>query len=292
MSKTLQEITDAWGKWMNEQHPGDGIKFTESTNYQNWGELNQYHQYETNATYQSMTYDPNAPTPIPGTANSVVTSYENGSSVQQSYTYTQTLTTTQSFTWSITESLSVGREISVGINIPEVAKIGSKITVTLGLSSTQGAISSETQSWSVTQPIAAPPGRHIDAKMVVTTQQYKIKWKASCMLSGYVAIWFHSKVALNPGNFHWLWFIPISQVFAQCQLNKLIDTTGYQIVADGVIAYSEGEFNGNQGVGVCIKITEKPLSITDTLVSEIECIKTYSIPITKTGTSALIMGEV
>lgn len=287
MAQTLQQITDAWGNWMNGQYPGGGIRFTESTNYGNQSYLDQYHQYQTSATYQSMTYDPHAPAPIPGTASSVVTSYNNGSSVSQSYTYQQTLTTEQSFTWSITESLSVGIEISATEGVPEVAQVGEKVTTTLSFSSTQGATSTTTQSWSVSQPIIAPPNSHVDATMVVTTQQYNINWTATCKLAGSVAIWFNNKVALNPGDYHWLWFIPIEQVFTQCQQNNIIDTTGYQVVAGGVLAYSSGTFAGGQGVGVSINVTESPLHAASAKDSTAR-LGAYTIPITTAGTSALI----
>jgi|GEM_PF-2307970 len=298
MPKTLQEITDAWGTWMNGQYPpqftlpfgNPDIRFTESTNYGKHGELNDYHSRQVSATHQSMTYDPQAPAPIPGTAASVMTSYNNDSSVNQSYTYQQALETQQSFTWSITESLSVGVEISATEGAPGVAQVGEKVTTTLSFSSTQGATSSKKQSWSVSQPIIAPPSSHVDATMVVTTQEYDINWKATCRLAGSVAIWFNGKAALNPGDYHWLWFIPIEQVFAQCQQNNLIDTTGYQIVAGGVLAYSSGTFRGGQGVGVTISVTQKPLQVTNAVASAAEPVVRYTIPINEAGTSALIRG--
>lgn len=290
MSTSLQDITNEWGNWMSTKYPdGGGIKFTESTNYDNYDELDQYHNYQTNATYQSINYDPNAPSPIPGTAYSATTSYNNGSSIQQSYTYQQNMTTQQTFTWSITSSLSIGLEISEEVEVPDVAKVGTKLTTKIDLSSTAGSTESQTQSWSVTQPINVPPNSHVDAKMVAALENYNINWSACCLLTGYVAIWFHNKVALNPNNYHWLWFVPIQNVISACVNNNIIDTTGYEIVSNGVLAYSSGTFYGGQGVGVCINVEQSPLDITSNAKSN--SIKTIEIPIDINGANALIGAE-
>lgn len=285
-SKTLQQITDAWGQWMNTKYNGGGIWYTESTNYNSQSSLGAYHQYQTSATYQSTIYDPYAPSPIPGTASSVLTSYNNDSSIAQSYTYQQSMTTTQSFTWSITESLSVGVSVTATVGVPAVAQVGTTVTTSFSLSSTQGSTTTNQQQWSVSQPIIAPAYSHIEAKMVVTTQQYDIKWQATCMLSGYVAIWFNDKVCLNPNDPHWLWFIPIDQVFRDCINNNIIDTSGYQIVNGGVLAYSSGVFTGGQGVGVSINVHQSPLS---RLMAE-QPAESYDIPINKGGVNAIVRG--
>lgn len=286
MANSLQQITDAWGNWMAAKLPfSGGMRFTESTNYGNQSDLDNYHQYQTNATVQSMTYDPAGPPPIPGSESSITTSYNNDSTVPQSYTYDQSLETQQTFTWSITEALSVGIEISATEGVPSVAQVGQKVTTNISFSSTQGASFNKTEKWAVSMPIVAPPESHIDALMVVTTAQYDIQWTAVCLLDGSVAIWFNNKVALNPGDYHWLWFIPIEQVFSDCQQYNIIDTTGYQVVAGGVLATSTGTFTGGQGVGVAIQVKQTPISSGSDPAGQAV---TLTIPIKEDGTSALI----
>ena len=241
MAKKLQEITDAWGSWMNNKYSGGGIRFTESTDYGKHSELNQYHQYETEAIFQSIIYD-NGPAPINGSVSSIETDYRNNTSSEQHYTYKESMTTEQSFTWSKTETLSVGVEISATVGVPKVAEINEKVTTYLSFSSTQEKTEKKARTWSIETPMTVKPYTHLSAKLVITTQEYDIKWTATCLLKGYVAIWFNNKVALNsndPNNKHWLWFYPIDDVFDECAMYNIIDTTGYQIVWGGVLAYSK-----------------------------------------------------
>ncbi|MDB5904195.1 MAG: hypothetical protein JWM26_3073 [Betaproteobacteria bacterium] len=290
MSNSLQQITDAWGNWVAGQYPGSGgILFTASTNYGAQSFLDGGHQYQVSATVNDVVYDPYAPSPIPGSASSVVTTYQNGTTLQQSITYSQSVTTNQAFNWSITESLSIGETVSVKAGLPAVAEVTESTTVTLTLSSTQGETSSTQHQWSVNYPLQVPPQSEIDASLVVTTQQYNINWTATVQLVGWVAIWFNNKIAWNHDNDnHWCWYIPIDFVFSQCQANNIIDTTGYQIGGGGVIAMSQGTFSGGQGVAQAVKVNQKPYSGSQGAHAEASAAPTtYVVPVA--GNKSLVV---
>ena len=56
MTMTLQQVTDAWGAWLNQQigGSGNGVRFTSSTSYADHSELAQYMQYQCGATYNNI----------------------------------------------------------------------------------------------------------------------------------------------------------------------------------------------------------------------------------------------
>jgi len=249
---SLQQITDAWGNWFSSQN-GTSCRFTASTNYGSQSDLDNYHQYQTNATVQSFAYDGNS-LPTNGSTVAYELWYDNGTSVQQQNNFQETSTTTQTFTWSVTESLSIGVEISATEGVPSVVSSTQKVTVTIGLSSTQSQTTTNTQTWQVSSPINVPADSSVKADMVISTQSYSINWTAAVLLQGYVAIWNNDKV-----NGHWLWFHPIESVFADCANHNIIDTSGYSIVAGGVSTQATGAFTGSQGISVGVTAKQYPL---------------------------------
>ncbi|MFE6687567.1 ETX/MTX2 family pore-forming toxin [Streptomyces sp. NPDC057743] len=264
-TRSLQEITDAWGSWMaKERFPAsNGCRFTASTEYGKQSALNDYHRYQVGAKYRGITYDPSAPSPIPGQVSSVTTNYRNGSAVEQTVTYKQSKTTEQDLRISVTESLKIGISMEVSAEIPAVAKVSETTSIETNLSSTQEFTHKETQTWSVDLPLRIPPKSAIEASLVVGTQQYDIDWSATVNMTGNVAIWFEEKVDLNhDGDRHWLWFVPIEEVFRDCRANSIVDTTGYEITADGVDAYASGTFGGGQGVSLNVNVVQKDLDGT------------------------------
>jgi len=100
MTNTLQQITDAWGNWFSKQN-GTSCRFTASTNYGSHGDLDQYHQYQTNATIQGIVYNGNSP-PVGGSTVAYELWYDNDTVLQQQNSFKETRTSMQSFTWSIT----------------------------------------------------------------------------------------------------------------------------------------------------------------------------------------------
>jgi len=255
--KSLQEITDAWGNW--KANAAGTTCFTSSTNYGDHSEFDAYHRYQCSAVYQSMSYDGISP---PKSASDVAYEiwYDNGSTLQQSDTFQYTETTDQSFTWSITEGVNVGVEISATEGLPDVASSAPKASVTLSFSSTQGQTLTKTQTWSINTPVAVPPQSSLKCDMVVNSQSYEIKFTATVLVSGDIAIWFNDRVCLGaPGDGHFNWYIPITQVFNDVIKNNLIDTSGYQITPAGVIAIAQGVFTGGQGISQGVVTTQYPL---------------------------------
>ncbi|MFF4606449.1 ETX/MTX2 family pore-forming toxin [Streptomyces sp. NPDC001339] len=261
-ARSLQEITDEWGKWMaRERFPrSNGCRFTASTDYGKQSALGDYHKYQVRAKYSGITYDPNAPSPIPGQVSSVTTNYRNGSSVEQQITYKQSKTTEQDLRISVTESLKIGVSMEVSAEIPAVAKVTETTSIEASLSSTQEFTHKETQNWSVDLPIKIPAKSVVEASLVIGTQKYDIDWTATVNMSGAVAIWFNDKVDLNhDGDYHWLWFVPIEEVFRDCRTHSIVDTTGYEITPDGVDAFASGKFGGGQGVSLNVNVVQKDL---------------------------------
>lgn len=252
MANTLQQITDAWGNWFSRQH-GTTCRFTASTNYGSQGSLDNYHQYQTSANVQNIVYDGNSP-PVGGSTVAYELWYDNGTEAQQQNIFVETSTSTQSFTWSITEALSIGIEISTTEGVPAVASSSQKVTASLSLSSTQSKTTTNMQTWQVNTPINVPKNSSVKADMVISSQSYDINFTASVLLQGHVAIWNNEKV-----NGHWLWFYPIESVLQDCISNNIIDTSGYSIVAGGVMAQATGVFTGSQGISVGVTATQYPL---------------------------------
>lgn len=253
---SLQQITDAWGAWYSKQH-GTTCRFTASTDYGSQSFLDDYHQYQVSATAQSIVYDGSS-LPTNGSNIAFETIYNNNTQVSNQQSLVETETSTQSFTWSITEALSIGVEISATEGVPAVASSTQKVTVTLSLSSTQSETVTNTQSWSVNTTLTIPPESSVKADIVIGTQSYNINFTVSVMLNGYVAIWNNDKV-----NGHWLWFIPITQVFSDCIANNIIDISGYEIVGEGVSTTAKGVFTGSQGVNVVVNTIQYPLASND-----------------------------
>ncbi|WP_347218257.1 ETX/MTX2 family pore-forming toxin [Chryseobacterium sp.] len=253
---SLQQITDAWGNWYSKQH-GTTCRFTASTNYGSQSFLDDYHQYQVNTTTQSIVYDGNS-LPTNGSDVAFETIYNNNTQVANQQSLIETETSTQAFEWSITEALSIGVEISATEGVPAVASSTQKVTVNLSLSSTQKSTVTNTQSWSVNTMLTIPAQSSVKADIVIGTQSYNINFTVTVMLNGYVAIWNNDKV-----NGHWLWFIPITQVFSDCIANNIIDTSGYDIVGSGVSTTASGVFTGSQGVNVVVNTIQYPLNSND-----------------------------
>lgn len=288
---SLEAITYAWGQWMSQKYPqGGGVKYTESTKFSNQSSLNNYLQYQTNVVKSELIYDPLAPSPKPGMVSSTKTNFSNKSSVPQTVTYIQSETTTQSFNWSVTEALKLGVKTSVKAGVPLVAEVTTEVSVNLDTSSTQGATSTKSQSWSVTQPIVCPANRYITARLNISTATYDIPWTAQTYLNGYVAIWFNKRFIMgNKGSDHQLYFFPIGAVIKDCIDFNIIGTNGYTKLVgwQDIIATSRGIFFGGQGTDMTVSIEEIPLK-NDHTIDEEKNSNDYTIHFTKEGNELLI----
>jgi len=250
--KSLQEITDAWGAWYSKKN-GTTCRYTASTNYASQSSLKNYHKYQVTTECQSIIYDGKS-VPTNGSNTAFETWFNNDTKIQNQQILKKTETSTQSFTWSITEALSIGVEISATEGVPAVASSTQKVTVDLSLSSTQSKTKTQSQSWEVDTIINIPASSSIKADIVIGTQSYDIKFTAAVNLHGNVAIWNNDKV-----NGHWLWFIPITSVLADCVAHNIIDTTGYTQVGGGISTKAKGVFSGSQGINVVVNTKQYPL---------------------------------
>ena len=250
---SLQQITDAWGAWYSAQN-GTTCRFTASTDYASQSFLDNYHQYQVGAVCQNIIYDGSS-VPTNGSNIAFETIFNNNTQVQNQQSLVETESSTQTFTWSITEALSIGVEVSATEGVPAVASSSQKVTVTLSFSSTQSKTVTNTQTWSVNTIVNIPANSSIKADIVIGTQSYNIDFTATVMLSGWVAIWNNDKI-----NGHWLWFIPINQVFSDCIANNIIDTSGYNSLGGGICTTAKGVFTGSQGINVVVNTAQSPLA--------------------------------
>ncbi len=267
----------------------NGCRFTASTDYGKQSALGDYHQHQVATKYSGIAYDPSAPSPVPGQVTSVSTNYRNGTEVEQLVTYKQSKTTEQDLRISVTESLKVGVTMEVSAEIPAVAKVSETTSIEASLSSTQEFSHKETQNWSVDLPLKIPAKSLVEASLVVGTQKYDIDWTATVTLTGNVAIWFNEKVDLNhDGDNHWLWFVPVEEVFRDCQTHGIVDTTGYEITSNGVNAFASGKFTGGQGVSLSINAVQKPL---DGRQKRGAGLRTIPVPLDQNGKKVLVPGH-
>ena len=311
MAKSLQDITNAWGNWMNKKHNGGGIKFTASTKYSDQEFfLKNYYERQVHSQMLDIQYALDDTPQAEDNLNAYKAELRNDSSVTQTPRFAKSYSTTQSFAWSVTEQLSIGTEVSTTVGVPDVASVGGKVTTDLTLSSTQGAEQSETQEWEVDMPVLVPPRTIVTATLVIKMKKYDVRWVGKCKLTGYVAIWFNNKVKL-PGSAkeHWLYFVPIQRVFNDCVSHNIIDTTGYETSGRAVLARSAGVVRGSQGVDYSVDIKEVPMAPKSDLLAAagqaatasllapqlgqrvaapVDLVEEYSVPIDSDGTSAFI----
>jgi hypothetical protein len=169
-----------------------------------------------------------------------------------------------------------------------VAKVSETTSIETNLSSTQEFTHKETQNWSVDLPLRIPPQSLIEASLVVGTQKYDIDWTATVNLAGNVAIWFEEKVDLNhDGDYHWLWFVPIEEVFRDCRAHSIVDTAGYEITTDGVDAFASGKFGGGQGVSLNVNVIQKDLTGHERSSAP----RTIPVPLSQNGAKVIQAGR-
>ena len=178
--------------------------------------------------------------------------FVNDTDIEQSNTFTRDESTTASFTWSLTEGIKVGLKASGEVGLPLVAKGKVEASVEVDFSSTQSWTDSETQRWSVSQPVKVPPHKKVTAVLAIEQKKYDIDFTSNLVIGGWVAIWNNDKIDLGNGK-HWLYFFPVSRV--------LIDKPhpGYVVRGNEVVFKAKGKFTGMQGVGSRVKLTQYPL---------------------------------
>jgi len=253
MPRPLQEITDAWGRWMVTQHTGGKLRYTESTNYANQSSLAQYHEHEVTigpyGQYLRYDYDKLISKEGPAAWAPVTTELVNDTGLKQTLTYQESMETKQTATWTVTENLQIGVPVLCATDLPYISPKRPDLNVKIELSTLSVQTKPGVQPWRVLQPIECGPHTRTDARMFVETREYELPWTGETFLTGEVAIWFDKKVSLWPGSGeHHLYFIAIESVIDDCQRYGLVDVTGYFSSYQCVLAFSKGIFTGSQGL--------------------------------------------
>ncbi|KIJ34445.1 hypothetical protein M422DRAFT_263400 [Sphaerobolus stellatus SS14] len=259
MVKTLQEITDAWGNWSANQWGTNGVWFTASTDYSN-SQLGNHQKYKTVAKYLATVYGDNTKSGVAHPAFGEEIWDDNGTNLEQTDVLHCSCATKDSLTWSITEGLKIGVEISAEMKVPEVASIGAKLSTEMSLSTTQSRTSSEDRSWGLDVNVKTPPKRSVGVQAIVTVQAYDLPFTSTVSLDGYVAVWYNKRIDWNhDGDYHQLWFIPITEVIQDAITHNIISTEGYTILGSQVIVSATGVVTGDVGISVDVKRQETDL---------------------------------
>jgi hypothetical protein len=273
MEKTIMNdidtITNAWGRWKTAQY-GTTCWFTESTQYARNKDTKNYMQYQTNVTppkdlvYSSFVQKDGG-SALLGKYDTV---NDGGQVIEHVVSLQQGLTDT--FTWSVTEQLKVGVTVKANAGIPLVGGAETSSTVEMTLSSTQGASESKASNYGASTKVPISPHTHGWGEVDLSFTELNTQWVGNVWLQGYVAIWFNNKVAINNnGDYHYLWFIPVQQVFSECIQHNIISTSGYIVQGGGVTAQASGTFHSSMGLSLKTVAHEQPYP------GKSEAVKTY-----------------
>lgn len=250
------EIIQAWAEFKVKQlRASSGFMFCRGTSYYD----KELEQYDKNKVQQDgdaiVVYDPHATLDKPSEISSAVSSFVNNTPIEQDQDFSFELSTSQSFKWSTTNTTSTQTDISVKAGIPDIAEVTEKMSVTIGVSTSNTQASEKKQTWSLTPKIKCQANGTTKVSMVVRIQNYSIDWTARVKLSGNVAIWFRDKLNYPGGSGeHFLWFIPVNVVLQECKDNNLIDTAGYEVLPGGISTIASGKFEGSQGIDCQIQV--------------------------------------
>jgi hypothetical protein len=283
MLLTLQQITDAYGNWVARSNPDSGgMEFSASTKYDRIPDYRERYQVEVSKPeirYQQTLLPP--PTAI----SSVATVIRNDSAAEQKQTFTHSEAVTREFNWSTTETVEVGIDVTVTAGIPKVAEVEGSFSTKFSLATTNGASETTEKTFGVHLELTVPPYTTLSAQQIVMRQTYDIPWTAEVILTRYVAVWFKNRWAMHgdPNDQHFLWFIPIAEVFRACAEVNLVDLTGYENLGWGVKAIASGKFTGAQGVSSHVNVDEHP-----TVAEQDAAPVTRTIPIGLDGGPAIV----
>jgi hypothetical protein len=259
MTTSLQQITDTFGNWVaNGNPPSGGMVYSASTDF---SRLPGYAQYGVTPVTVSAPDFAYGAVQMPATTSitSAATTFNNDTEAVQGYSISLSETTTQAFQWSTTQALSVNVTVSAKVTIPAVAEVGGSVSTDMSFSTTNGATSSTSKIWTITDELSVPPNSTLSTNEVVTCQSYNAPWTATCLLTGWVAVWYNNRWAAKPNaGDHMLWFYLIENVLAAVQQEALIDTTGYTVVGNGVIATASGTFTGGHGINSALTTIQTP----------------------------------
>ncbi len=251
---TLQQLTDAWGRWQASRN-GTSLGWTASTNYGDQSDLDNWHQYQMGADLQSMVVNGSSlPTSQSDICNTLF--YNNNTDSPQQLTVTDSRHTTDTFTWTMKESLEVGVDVTTTIGLPDAVSVEIKVGMKVGVSSEQTQTTTQDRSWTIDTPIVIPPRSSVKADVIIASHDYNINYTATLFLHNYVAIWYNDQV-----NGHFLWFTPIAQVLSECIDNAAaigVNVNGYSLTPGGISMQTTGTFTGSHGLNVSVMATQLP----------------------------------
>ncbi|WP_248921085.1 ETX/MTX2 family pore-forming toxin [Pseudomonas entomophila] len=254
----IDTITNTWGRWKTAQY-GTTCWFTESTQYARNKDTRGYMQYQTNVSApKDLVYSSYAQSDG-GSAllGKYDTINDGGQVIEHTVSLQQGLSDT--FTWSVTEQLKIGVSVKANAGIPLIGGAETTSTVEMDLSSTQGASTTKSSNYGASTTVPISPHTHGWGEVDLSFTELRTQWVGNASMVGCVAIWFNNKVALNNnGDYHYLWFIPIQQVFSEIIQHNIISTSGYVVQGGGVLAQATGTFHSSMGLSLKTISHEQP----------------------------------
>ncbi|WP_164543633.1 ETX/MTX2 family pore-forming toxin [Streptomyces mobaraensis] len=275
----LQTITDVWAAFACFSVGSKGAWFTASTDYKAHHDTDKPEHLgkQVKVELSNVRYDlgNEVLTNSWDNVDSVVVT--NDTSLEQSTSRTFSKELGESYSATVTRTVKVGVEVSGSLGIEKVASAGVKISMEATYSKAETNTKTEKRTWTLSTPVKVPAHSTVTAIMQVNERSLEIRWAADVKLTGYVAVWFNTKVDLNNkgGNDkHNLWFVPIQEVFAEMDgftkngifrsamqnggLNPDTFLDGYSWSSVGVVTTGEGNFKGNYGTDSRIVFKQGP----------------------------------
>ena len=280
----LDDIIWAWGCWRARQF-GTTPHFTQATRYDQATELDDYHDKQCTASFQSIFYDQSSP-PTTQRVMPGGTKWRDGA-IDGMIGVNLDWLPGQGYHWDLHDPLNIGVEVTATVGVPDSLIIQDFGVMGIASETQGGQVSVRYQghgtagdpirmSFPLTQvahhEIFQPQGfglyfaMHLPAQHSVQIdpvgiqQNWGMNWRANVLVRGMVAVWFDDWVALHgDGDSHHLWFVPVGSVLDDVVTHNLYDTTGYMASGDDILAMPSGDFGGSQGVNGDVIVTVGPL---------------------------------
>ena len=253
----LQSLVQQWGNKFSQHHSTSCVWVDL---YAERHEMAQYKQYKISASVQNMHYGSSGTTTsLPGYVFTDTTF--NNSEVTQKSTFKQTKSVTNSFTWSMTATIGINIKLTFNVGVPAVASGTTEMSMNMSISSTQSQTESETRTWEIDREVTTPPKSKIVMVWTINEKESSAIFYADVVITGYVAIWNKVKIDINnPGGSdkHWLWFIPVDQVFREMQSYGISVPSQYSIGWGSVTYKASGLCKGKSGFNTTFTVTQYP----------------------------------
>jgi hypothetical protein len=199
--------------------------------------------------------------------------FENATTLQQSSTFAWNTSTTQTFSWSLTESLKTGLTASVEAGVPAVSKATVSWSVELSVSSTQAQTKTETQSWTINQPVLVPPQAAVRATGRISRNTYDYPFILPVTFKGKVAIMTTKSfnytltpdipggttIGINNSSHDLVAFAPIGSLCTWWR-NSGGEPFPIKVIDQDTIVYEmNGVFQGAEGIDYQVLLEQLPI---------------------------------